>query len=467
VPRLDAEFVQNALRAELSGALPAEAFAEVSTDSRTLSDGELFVAIKGPNFDGHDFVEQALDGGAAAALVSRDFNPPPGNGACLLRVEDTTRALGDLAAAWRKEHSALVIAVTGSNGKTTTKEMLASILAQRHRVLKNQGNFNNHIGLPLTLLQLTAEHTVAVLEMGMSAVGEIARLTEIAAPEVGLVTNVGPAHLEFFGSVEAIAAAKAELYQGLSPAATAVINQDDPLLAPWAKQLGCRILTFGFSPGADVRGRDLASVGSRLELTLEPPSGDPVHIGLGLPGRHNAHNALAAAAGAWALGQGPEAIKAGLEAMRPLKGRLASQPAPGGYTVVDDTYNANPISVAGGLEALKAMAGPQGMILILGDMLELGPEASRLHREAGLLAAKAGCRAVLSLGRFADEVAQGAQEGGIDPRLALGFEDLQELLRQARTLLQASDVVLVKGSRGSRMERVADALMAGEADYAV
>ena len=462
MPRFDAEFVAGALSAPLSGDCPKEVFSGVSTDSRGIEPGQLFVALEGPNFDGHDFVESALTAGAAGALVREGFSLQAKSQVCLIQVTDTTRALGDLAAAWRREHSALVAAITGSNGKTTTKEMLASIMSQRHRVLKNQGNFNNHIGLPLTLLQLSAEHTACVVEMGMNAPGEIARLTEIAEPEAGVVTNVGPAHLGMLGSMQAIAAAKAELFEGLSTASTALVNLEDPLLAPYAEKLDCRVITFGLQASAQVRGSDISAQGSKVAFNLELPTGSPVRVVLAAPGRHNVLNALAASATAWALGQGAEAIQAGLESFVPVKGRLQMTRSFWGYTVLDDTYNANPASLAAGLQALQELAGSRRKALILGDMRELGPAAPQLHEEAGRLAAELGCQVVLALGERAAQVAAGARTVGLNQSAAQAFEDLEALVWAARELLKEDDVVLVKGSRSARMERVVAALTTGE-----
>jgi UDP-N-acetylmuramoyl-tripeptide--D-alanyl-D-alanine ligase len=454
--------VAAALAADPPGPCPEEGFAGVSTDTRTLAPGELFVALAGPSFDGHDFVAAALAAGAGGAVVREGFADPALERACLFRVADPRRALGDLAAAWRREHSALVAAVTGSNGKTTTKEMLAAILGRRHRVLKNAGNLNNDIGLPLTLLGLEAGHTACVLEMGMNAAGEIARLTEIAAPEAGVVTNVGPAHLGRLGSLEAVARAKTELFRGLGPAAAAVVNLDDPLLAPWAEKLDCRVVTFGSAPAAQVRVSGISGLGSRTAFTLALPGAEPVRVRLAAAGRHNALNAAAAAATAWALGQGPEEAAAGLEEFRPVKGRLGVARSFWGWTVLDDTYNANPASLAAGLGALDDLAAGRRRVLILGDMRELGPEAESLHRRAGRLAAESGCALVLAVGRRAPAVAAGAREAGLGPEAALAFEAWEELVWRARELLGEEDVVLVKGSRSARMERVAAALTTGE-----
>ena len=460
--RLDVKFAAQALNASAIGNCPEEAFSGVSTDSRSIEPGQLFVALSGPNFDGHDYIMDAIGSGASAALVRQGYKLAAKPDACLIQVEDTTRALGDLAAAWRREHSALVAAITGSNGKTTTKEMLGSIMSQRHQVLKNQGNFNNHIGLPLTLLKLTAGHTACVVEMGMNAPGEIARLTQIAAPEVGVITNVGPAHLGMLGSMEAIAAAKAELFEGLSSASTAVVNVNDPWLAPYADRLTCNVLTFGLDTTAGVRGSEVSALGSKVAFNLELPAGSPVRVVLAAPGRHNVLNALAAAATAWALGQGAEAIQAGLEAFAPVKGRLQITRSFWGFTVLDDTYNANPASLAAGLHALKELAGSRRKALILGDMRELGPSAPQLHEEAGRLAVELGCQVVLALGQRAPQVEAGARAGGLNDNSAQAFEDLEALVWAAREILHEDDVVLVKGSRSARMERVVAALTTGE-----
>eukprot|EP01022_Parablepharisma_sp_SALTPOND_P024759 TRINITY_DN5546_c0_g1_i5.p2 TRINITY_DN5546_c0_g1~~TRINITY_DN5546_c0_g1_i5.p2 ORF type:complete len:529 (+),score=249.72 TRINITY_DN5546_c0_g1_i5:78-1664(+) len=464
MPVLDAAMVLQATGAQARGECPVLPFTGASTDTRTIQAGELFVALSGPNFDGNEFLGQAFEQGAAAALVRRGAQAPDGNGHCLLEVEDTLKALGDLAAAWRREHSALVAAITGSNGKTTTKEMLGAILRQRHQVLATKGNLNNLIGLPLTLLGLREAHTACVVEMGMNAPGEIARLTQIAAPEAGVITNVGPAHLGMLGSLEAIAAAKGELFEGLSPAATAVVNLDDPLLAPAAASLPCRVVTFGLDSAADITAGGLTDLGPRQSFVLDL-AGEQVKVRLAAPGRHNVMNALAAAATAWSLGQGAEAVSAGLEAFAPVPGRLNLLGRPGGPAVVDDTYNANPASVASGLAAAAAMAQGRALALVLGDMKELGEYAPALHRETGRLAARLGCRLVLAVGEHATEVAAGAREEGLAAESAVAFAAMAELLAAAPGLLAEDYLVLVKGSRSMAMEQVV-ALLAGTGEEA-
>jgi UDP-N-acetylmuramoyl-tripeptide--D-alanyl-D-alanine ligase len=438
-----------------------DAFAGVVTDSRQVREGQLFVALKGPSFDGQDYVASALAAGATGAVVRAGLSLPEMTGACLIQVADTLVALGELARAWRGEHDALVAGLTGSNGKTTTREMLAAILRQRHQVLVTKGNLNNLIGLPLSLLQLDDSHTACVLEMGMNAPGEIARLTAIAAPEVGLVLNVGPAHIGMLGSLEAIARAKTELYAGLAPNATAVVNLDDHLLAPYVEILACRVLGFKLdAKDVDaVSGRDLTALGGRQAFTLELPGEAPIRVRLAAPGRHNVINALAAAATAQALGLGAEAILAGLEEFRQVPGRLTILARPGRPTLIDDTYNANPASLAAGLEALAVVAaGGRRRALILGDMYELGDHAPTLHQDCGRAAAQRGVAMVLALGTYAKDVAAGAVQGGLAPKKALAFTEMADLIDVAREMLEEFDVVLVKGSRAMAMERAVKAL---------
>ncbi len=458
MPELEITFVERATGARQQGPRPRDPLGGVSSDSRTLEAGQLFVALKGERYDGHQFVAQALAKGAAAALVARGFSLPSGPPACLLEVPDTLKALGDLAAAWRREFSTRVAAITGSNGKTTSKEMLAAILGQRHRVLKNRGNLNNLIGLPLTLLTLDEGHSAAVLEMGMNQPGEIARLTQIAAPEAGLITNVGPAHLGPLGSLEAVAAAKVELFQGLSVSATALVNLDDPRLAPWARRLDCRVLTFGLNAAAEVRARSVTAQGEGQSFELALPMGEPVTVRLPVAGLHNVRNAVAAAAAAWALGQDPQSMMAGLISFRPMPGRLTPIKTRGGMWLLDDTYNANPASLAAGLQTLDSLAGDRPRALILGDMLELGPSAPQLHFNAGRQAVESGCSLVLALGEQAEQVVAGARDAGLGGSAAQGFGELDPLLAEAGRLLNPEHVLLVKGSRSMHMERAVKAL---------
>ncbi len=462
MPKLDIQFICQATGAAVCGRTPLAVFSGVSTDTRTISPGELFLALKGENYDAHDFIEKALDAGAGGAVVRQGFELPGRPDACLFKVPDTLTALGDLAAAWRKAHKVVLAGITGSNGKTSTKEMLASILKQRFQVLKNEGNLNNLVGLPLTLLKLNESHQVAVVELGMNQAGEIGRLTRIARPDVGVVTNVGPAHIGLLGSLEAIAAAKAEMYQNLEEKSLAVINVEDSWLAPWVYRVPCEVLTFGFSSDPDVLARDLSALGSKQAFTLRAPNHDHMRIRLAAPGKHNVANALAAAACAMALGMGLKAIKAGLESFHPVDGRLVQKKSMWGFKVLDDTYNANPLSVAAGVQALVELAGMRRKILVLGDMAELGERSAKLHHETGKMAGKAGCDVVLAYGQYASQVVSGALAAGVQEENAQAFENILDLVETAFELIEDNDVVLVKGSRATRMERVVAALTTGE-----
>lgn len=450
------DFITSATGGQARVASGSLEIAGVGHDTRTIQPGQLFVAIKGDNFDGHDFVQKALDAGAAAALVNRDFELAD---APLVAVDDTIAALGKLAGAWRNELGLKIAAITGSNGKTTTKDLTAAVLAEGFKTKATKGNYNNHIGLPLTLLGLTEEDEACVAEMGMSASGEIAYLADIARPDAGLITNIGPAHIGMLGSMEAIASAKAELYEGLGSEAVAVVNRDDPYLAPWAEKLSCRVVTFGTENQAQVMARDISAFGSRQAFTMEISGYAPMRVRLAAPGLHNVSNALGAAAMGLALGLDDEQIKRGIEVFEAPKGRLQTIFTNAGPLLIDDTYNANPASVAAGLQALTVLSKwGKGHGLIMGDMGELGPEAAQLHRQVGRQAAEQGCQFVLALGQMAEEVAAGARDGGLSKKQARAFEDIDSLIKACRKTLKEGLTVLVKGSRSSRMELVVQRL---------
>lgn len=420
--------------------------AAVSTDSRQLRPGDLFVALVGPRFDGHDFVAAAGRQGAGAALVSR----PVAVALPQIRVADTRLALGRLGAAWRARFGGRVIALTGSNGKTTVKEMLAAILICRGRVLATQGNLNNDIGVPLTLLRLTADYACAVIEMGANHAGEIAYLTSLARPDVALVNNAGPAHLEGFGDLDGVARAKGEIYQGLGPQGIAVINRDDPYAGYWTGLVsGREIYDFGLDLPARVTGRVLDAASNRFRLHLGEQQ---VDIQLPLPGRHNLRNALAAAAAALAAGVDLAAVRQGLEAMTSVAGRLQRLRGIHGCQLINDTYNANPASLAAALAALADTAGPKW--LVLGDMAELGPETAALHEQAGRQARAAGFQHLYGLGGFSRYAVEAFGCGGWN------FETVEALIAALQeAVVQEQPTVLVKGSRSMRMERVIQALL--------
>lgn len=424
------------------------AFSSVSTDTRSLRPGALFVALRGPRFDGHDFLEQARAAGAVAAMVDAGL-PTSRAPLPLLRVDDTRLGLGRLAAFWRRRFPIPLVAITGSNGKTTVKEMTAAILREHcgdaHAVLATEGNLNNDIGVPLMLLRLTPAHRYCVIEMGMNHFGEIDYLSRLAGPDVALVNNAQAAHLAGVGSVEGVARAKGEIYGGLAADGIAVINADDAFAGYWRELAGGRpIIDFGLEHPAAVSGRfGLTPQGTALELIL--PAGT-AHTRLNLLGVHNVRNALAAAAVASALGIAPETVAAGLKRMTPVKGRLKPRRAILGATFIDDSYNANPDSMRAAIDVLAAMPGKR--VLVLGDMGELGETAWQRHGEIGAYARDQGIDVLFCLGDNARAMAQAFG------RNAWHFERIEELLADLENLLAPDVTVLVKGSRFMEMERV-------------
>jgi UDP-N-acetylmuramoyl-tripeptide--D-alanyl-D-alanine ligase len=436
-----------------SGA-PAEPLTGVSIDSRTLAAGQVYFAIHGPRFDGHEFLHDVMARGAAAAVVHREAASP--EGLPLVRVADTTRALADLARYVRRAASIPVAVVTGSAGKTTTKEMTASLLAARGSVLKTEGNLNNQYGLPLTLLRLDAEHAFAVLELGMSAPGELRALSKIAEPDVAVITNVGPAHLEFFASVDAIAAAKAEVFEGLRPDGIAVLNGDDPRLRRIGESLGQRVLWFGRGRGHHVGAlnEQATPFGMRFDLRLESRS---VEVALPLVGPHFVMDFLAAAAVAHALGVSAEAIATAATTLRAVRHRGDVRRLEQGLTLIDDCYNSSPDALAAALEALS-LAGPRRRVAILGDMLELGPQGPDLHRAAGERAARS-AEVLVAVGPLARGFLDGARRAGMAETALVSFPDA-EAAEAAALLLEPGDAVLVKGSRGVHLESVVEAIVA-------
>ena len=435
-------------------------FESVGTDSRALAPGQLFVALRGEHFDGHDFVDAAAHAGAAAAMVDAAWAAAHPDAALpLLIVDDTRLALGALAAAWRARFAVPVIGITGSNGKTTVKEMCAAILrAQARRdgfgdesVLATRGNLNNDIGMPLTLLELRDFHRAAVIEMGMNHPGEIAYLTGLAQPTVALVNNAQRAHLQGLGSVEEVAQEKGAIYGGLGSAGVALVNADDAHAGYWRElNAARRIVTFGIDHEADVRGRcTLRGLGSRLEL--DTPQG-LIEFALQVPGLHNARNAVAAAAACLAAGVALESVADGLAEFAGTRGRLQRREGPRGALILDDSYNANPDSVRAGIDVLASMPGHTW--LVLGDMGEVGETSAQVHDEIGGYAKSKGIDGLFALGDVSAIAAHNFGEGGHH------FGSPEALVRALASRLDADSVVLVKGSRFMRMERVADALAA-------
>jgi UDP-N-acetylmuramoyl-tripeptide--D-alanyl-D-alanine ligase len=437
-------------------------YAGVSTDTRRLGSGQLFVALRGKQHDGHAFAAAAAAGGAAALVVEEVPAELDGAPAAVVVVPDTLRALGDLASYHRRRLGLRVAAVTGSNGKTTTKEMIASIMGAAlgpEQVLHTSGTENNLVGLPLTLLRATGREAVAVLELGMNAPGEIWRLTEIAAPDVGVVTCVGPAHLEGLGTLAGVARAKGELFRRLRPEATAVVNADDPLVADAAAGFAGPRIRFG--AGADVAAEAIAEDGLEGVAFVLVAGGQRQPVRLPLPGRHNVSNALAAAAVATALGAPLAAVVAGLERLPRLAMRMEIVTLPGPLTVINDAYNANPASMRSALATLAGARRGQAAIAVLGEMRELGAESAALHHEIGRAAAAAGVDALVVLGGHAGDLRAGAIAGGLPAAAVAVATSHAEAAACVRAFARAGDCVLLKGSRGSRMEEVLAHLRAG------
>ncbi len=429
-------------------------FSTVSTDTRTLSPDALFVALKGPHFDAHDFIPQAIAAGACGLLVSaQQLEPVP-----QIRVGNTRLGLGRLAALWRDSFPVPLVGITGSNGKTTVKELVAAILRQRGDVLATRGNLNNDIGLPLTLLRLQNE-AYAVVEMGANHAGEIGYLTHIARPDVAVITNAGEAHLEGFGDLQGVARAKGEILSGLAPSGVAVLNADDAFFAYWREQLGeRRMLSFGNSPRAHVRS-DLERAVTRwseqgFSSVMRVSHGElQFEVKLALAGRHNLMNALAAIAAALALECTVEQIQQGLASVEPVAGRLQSQQSPDGLRLIDDTYNANPDSVLAAIAVLQQAPGERW--LVLGDLAELGEGAPALHAELGRCARAAGLPHLYTLGRLSRRAAEAFGSG------AEAFDRIEDLVAALRERAAIGDTLLIKGSRSACMERVVNLLMAG------
>jgi UDP-N-acetylmuramoyl-tripeptide--D-alanyl-D-alanine ligase len=436
----------------LIGSHPGPECCGVSIDSRTIAPGQLFVAIEGPHFDGHDFVAQALAQGAKGLVVRRGVPVP--NGAHAIEVADTVRALGDMAAWWRSRFSVPCVAITGSNGKSTTKEMAAAVVGGLGSVLKTEGNFNNLIGLPLTVFRWEERHKVAILEMGMNAPGEIRRLAEISRPSVGLVTNVTAAHLEKLHTVEAVARAKCELFEAMGKEGIVIVNDEDPWVRKMAEIHPGPKITFGMQNNSDVRflhmeTHDLDS----MELMLSV-NGREVGARLLVPGVHNVMNALASVAVGVALGVDPAQAVKRLVEFRPMALRFERVQLANGTRVVDDSYNANPGSVEVAFRTVGSAKRAGRFIAALGDMLELGQASSQLHHDVGMSAGRMGVDRLYLVGQFARDLAEGALAGGMDPATVMVCPNVDGLCSLLESELRTGDVLLVKGSRATRMERV-------------
>lgn len=434
----------NTLQAGLRGA--DAVFRGVSTDTRSLSSGELFVALQGPNFDGAVFASKAEEAGAAGIVVQTDVATSLPS----IKVDNARLALGRLATDWRAQQPATVIGVTGSNGKTTLKELIASCLNPVASTLATQGNLNNDIGLPLMLLRLSGEHRFAVLEMGANHAGEIAYLTSLAMPSIVVISNAGPAHLEGFGSIDGVAHAKGEILQGNPRPATAVLNADDQYFDLWSTMADdLAIVSFGYSDTATVRVLNVQSGANGSTFDLQLPD-DSIAIELPLPGAHNVSNACAAAAVAHAAGLTPEQIRLGLQSAQPVEGRLRPVAGVHGLRLFDDTYNANPASVVAAAKYVAAQEGASWMVL--GDMGELGADAIAMHRAVGEEIRKAGVARLLATGELSQHAVDAFGNDGA------WFNSVENLIAELQASTKGVANVLVKGSRTMRMERVVAAL---------
>jgi len=421
----------------------------IATDSRQPMIGKLFVALAGEHFDGSDFVPAALAQGAAAVLSNRQVDAPG------VVVKDTLQSLQDLTQHWRQRFNIPVLAVTGSCGKTTVKEVLTAILAESGPVLATQGNQNNHIGVPLTLARLGKEHRHAVLEMGMNHAGELTVLSALAKPTLALINNAGPAHLAGLGSVAAVAAAKGEILSGLDNRGISILNGDDDFADFWAEKAPGEVWRFSLTNlPVRVRGHWQDRSGSSGQLDVRAPQGE-FTLEVPLPGKHNGANVLAAVTAALALDISIPQIQRAVATLEAIPGRLQWRNGKGGCRILDDTYNANPASLEAALRVLAAQSGQR--ILILGDMGELGPDTVVYHRQAGILAQKLGIDAVYGLGQLAAEAAEAFAAG------TEHFMELPPLIDALQPHLNPETVVLVKGSRAAHMERVVQALVAGNA----
>ncbi|HSB36613.1 MAG TPA: UDP-N-acetylmuramoyl-tripeptide--D-alanyl-D-alanine ligase [Thermoanaerobaculia bacterium] len=462
-PRFTEAEVVRATGGSLARRGVSAAFEGISTDSRTIAPGSLFVALKGEHFDGHDFLSDARAKGAGGAVVRRGAAALPETDGewSLVEVDDTLVALGRLARAHRSRFAVPIGAVAGSNGKTTTKEMAAAILRTRGEALATEGNLNNEVGVPLTLFRLTASHRSAVVEMGMSKPGELGRVTAMTRPSAGVVTLVAEEHLEFLKDLDGVAAAEGELFRGLPPDAVAVVNLDDARVVAEARKTRAKSrLTFGRAAGADVRLLSTERMGASAQRLVVGAGGEEFPVDLSFAGVHNAENATAAFALATALGFGPEACVQGLEAARPFLHRSRIVEA-GRILILDDCYNANPSSMAAALRMLGSVAARRRPVAVLGDMLELGAAEEAEHRALGARAVEAAALLVF-FGPRSAAAFEAARTAGPVTETA-HFLEVEQLLAWLLPRLRERDAVLVKGSRGMKLERVVDALEARKA----
>ena len=433
-------------------------FSDIVTDTRKIEAGVLFIALKGERFNGEDFAAEAADKGAAGIMVSMECPEDKLadiSNVTILRVWDTLGAYQQLARYWRKKFELPVIAITGSNGKTTTKDITASVLSSRWQVLKTQANYNNEIGLPLTLLQLTKQHQAAVVEIGMRGFGQIAALAPLAMPTIGIVTNVGETHMELLGSLENIAKAKSELVEAIPAGGTVILNQDNTYVAGMAAKVrqGVRLITFGMKEDAQLRGSNVRTEGQNTKFTCSLDE-DAHEFTLPMVGEHNVYNALAALAAGYALGFTAEDMQQGLDHLEMTKMRFEYKQV-GAYTVINDAYNASPMSMRAAIHTLAQVA-PGRKVAVMGDMLELGSVSVEAHRTVGRELAENGVTVLVTRGEMGEYIADGAEDAGMKQVYRCGTHEAAGCV--LRELLEPGDTILFKGSRGMQMEKIIDLL---------
>jgi len=436
---------------------PENTFLGVSTDSRLIRNGNLFIALKGDKFDGHDFMNAVVKEGAAGILAQDEEKidqVSAGKKAAVIKVQDTLSALGELAHAWRKKFSIPVIGLTGSSGKTTTKEMIAAVIGRKKNILKTEGNLNNLIGLPQTVFQLNDKHELMILEMGTNTRGEIKRLTQIAEPDIGLITNIGPAHLAGFGSIDVVKEEKSDLFMNMPLSSTAIINLDDKAVATTAEKWRGAKVTFSMSPNTDVSVKDIEKNGARGMRFNLVIGGNIQKTEIKIVGLHHVYNAMAAAAVSLAAGLDIRTISEGLSMFRPFSGRMEIIKLHNGAYLLDDSYNANPASVREALMTLKDLKANHNGFVFLGDMLELGAQSGEMHRRIGMLMATIGVNALFLQGDFSGITAAGAKEGGLSEEHIFLLSDKNNGVDYLKKHLKKGDWILVKGSRGMKMEKI-------------
>jgi UDP-N-acetylmuramoyl-tripeptide--D-alanyl-D-alanine ligase len=458
---IPAREITKAVQGKLAFGAPQTVFERFNSDSRDVRKGDLFWALKGERFDGHDFVIEAISKGASGAVVQNGFNDflPDQSDAAVISVDDPLKALGDFASWWRRQHRAKIVAITGSSGKTTTKEMTAAILKMGNQTIRNTGNQNNLIGVPITLLKLADSHEMAVIEMGMNHPGEIARLTKIAGPDAAAILNVGMAHLEGLGDIQGVAAAKTELIAESGPNTKIILNGDDAVLMAHARQFKGRFITFGLAEENAVQGVHIKTEGidgMRFDLAYNK---EILPIRIPVSGIHNVKNALAAAAICLALGEPKIHISKGLNNFKGIKGRFQCLQLENDILLIDDTYNANPTALKSALHAAAQLVNRGGRLLVgLGDMLEMGDTAVSAHLDAGRHIAELGVSRLFLMGTHAEDVRKGAVSEGMPKTHVTVSETHSELTANIIGQLKANDVILLKGSRNMQFEKISESL---------